>query len=90
MKQRSPPQLHLKRLPRLTKGERIEVFGLEQNGQWSWRDQRYLELEDKREFWLEMGTMRMIREGAFSDDHLMPSHMDKRDRVQHVALKRPT
>ena len=38
MKQRSPPQLHLKRLPRLTKGERIKVFGLEQSGHGGIRD----------------------------------------------------
>ena len=49
-----------------------------------------MDLEDKRDFFLEMGTMRMDREGAFSDDHLMPSHMNKRDRLQRVALKRPT
>ena len=47
-----------------------------------------MDLEDKREFWLEMGTMRMDSEGAFGDDHLMPSDtdMDKRDRLQHVGF----
>ena len=28
-----------------------------------------MDLEDKRESLLEMGTMRMDREGAISDDH---------------------
>ena len=45
-----------------------------------------MDLEDKRESLLEMGTMRMDREGAISDDHLMRSDMDKRDRLQHVGL----
>ena len=60
------------------RGENGEVWiGAER----SWRDQRYLDLEDKRESLLEMGTMRMDREGAISDDHLMPSYTDKRDRL---------
>ena len=42
-----------------------------------------MDLEDKRESLLEIWTMRMDREGAFSDDHLMRSDMDKRDRLQH-------
>ena len=45
-----------------------------------------MDLEDKRESLLEMGTMSMDREGAISDDHLMPSDMDKRDRLQHVGF----
>ena len=42
-----------------------------------------MDLEDKRESLLEMGTMRMDREGAISDDHLMPSDMDNKDGLQH-------
>ena len=45
-----------------------------------------MDLEDKRESLLEMGTMRMEREGAFSDDRLMPGGMDKRDRLQHIGF----
>ena len=42
-----------------------------------------MDLEDKRESLLEMGTMRMDREGAISDDG---SDMDKRDGLQHVGF----